>query len=61
MKKLACKDITPETTCAFEVAAESADETANMMLAHARVDHTADIAAMSDEEAVNHFVTKIHD
>ena len=61
MKKLACKDITPETTCTFEVAAETADEAANMMLAHARVDHAADIAAMSDAETVNHFVTKIHD
>ena len=61
MKKLACKDISPDSTCTFEVAAESADEAAHMMLAHARVDHTADIAAMSDEETVSHFITKVHD
>ena len=60
MMKLACKDISPETTCTFEVAAESTEETAKMMLAHARTDHTADIASMSDEEVVKAFSAKVH-
>jgi predicted small metal-binding protein len=60
MMKLACKDLSPETTCTFEVSAESAEETAKMMLAHARTDHAADIATMSDEDVVKAFSAKVH-
>lgn len=59
MMKLACKDISPATTCGFEVEGATAMDAAQMMLAHARTDHTADIAAMSDEDAVKLFETKV--
>ncbi len=59
MTTLACKDISPATTCAFKVEGESATEVATAMLAHARIVHAADIAALSDEEAIALFETKI--
>lgn len=59
MVKLACKDITPSTSCPFEVGAENANTAASLMLAHARVDHAADIQSLSDEEAVTLFGTKV--
>lgn len=59
MINLACKDITPSTTCSFEVTAENANTVARLMLAHARVDHAADIQEMSDEDVVKLFETKV--
>ena len=60
MMKLACKDISPKTTCTFEVQAETANAAGKMMLAHARVAHVDDIKNMSDEEAIKAFETKAH-
>lgn len=60
MMKLACKDLSPATTCAFEVAADSEMGAAEMMLAHARTDHAADIDGMSDDEVLKAFTPKVH-
>ena len=60
MMKLACKDISPETTCTFVAEGQTAEDAAKVMLAHARVAHTADIAGMSDDEVVKAFAPKAH-
>jgi predicted small metal-binding protein len=60
MMKLACKDLSPQTVCTFEVSADSEMGAAEMMLAHARTDHAADIAGMSDEEVLKAFTSKVH-
>ena len=59
MINLACKDISPDTTCTFEVAGATATDAAQMMLAHARTEHATDIVAMSDEDAIKLFETKV--
>lgn len=57
--KLACKDISPATTCTFEVEGATATEAATKMLAHARVEHTADIAGKSDADVIKDFESKV--
>ena len=57
--KLACKDINTSTTCTFETEGATATEVATKMLAHARVDHAADIAGMPDDEVIKVFETKV--
>ncbi len=59
--KLACKDISPDTTCTFEVEGATATEAATKMLAHARIEHADDIRSMSDEEAITAFETKVRE
>ena len=59
--KLACKDISPDTTCNFEVEAPTRTEAAQQMLVHARAEHAADIEDMNDEEAVKMFETKVRE
>ena len=59
--KLACKDLSPDTTCTFEVEGTSATETATKMLAHARKEHTADIEGMQDADVIAAFEAKVHD
>lgn len=59
--KLACKDISPDTTCNFEVEAPTRTAAAEQMLAHARVEHAADIEDMKDVEAVTMFETKVRE
>ncbi len=57
--KLACKDISPDTACTFEVEANSATEAATQMLAHARAEHAADIEGMEDDAVIKVFETKV--
>ena len=59
--KLACKDISPATTCQFEVEAPTANEAARKMLAHARIEHADDIRGMTDEQAISAFESKAHE
>ena len=58
--KLACKDLS-DTDCNFVAEGATPEETAKVMLAHARVDHTKDIADMSDDEVITAFSAKVHD
>lgn len=57
--KLACKDITPTTTCTFEVEGAVATDVAKQMLAHARIEHADDIRSLSDEEVIKAFESKV--
>ncbi|MEA2715410.1 MAG: hypothetical protein QOG91_438 [Candidatus Parcubacteria bacterium] len=50
MKKLACKDINPSTSCTYEATGKSAKEVVGKMMAHAKADHTEDLAGKSDSE-----------
>ncbi len=59
--KLACKDLSPDTTCTFEVEGTTATEAAEKMLAHARVEHAADIEDMKDEEVIKAFEPKVRE
>ena len=59
--KLACKDISPDTTCNFEVEAPTRTAAAEQMLVHARAEHAAAIEDMKDEEAVKMFETKVRE
>jgi len=63
MKKLACKDINPSTSCAYVAEGENALDVAGKMLSHAKLEHPDDIANMnmSDDEIVNNFESKVHD
>ena len=58
--KLACKDLS-DTECNFSVEADTKEEAAQKMLAHARQDHAQDIEGMSDEEVIGVFSAKVHD
>ena len=57
--KLACKDLSPETTCTFEVEGSTATDAAQQMLVHARAEHAAHIEDMKDEDVVTMFETKV--
>ena len=57
--KLACKDLNPATTCDFEVEGASANDAAVQMLAHARVEHAADIDGMADGDVIAAFEAKV--
>ena len=57
--KLACKDLSPETTCTFEVEGTTATDAAQQMLIHARAEHAADIEDMKDEDVIKMFETKV--
>ena len=57
--KLACKDLSPNTTCTFEVEAPTAMGAAKKMLSHARVKHAADIQGMPDADVLKVFESKV--
>ena len=59
--KLACKDISPDTTCTFEVEGGTATDAAQQMLVHARAEHAADIEDVKDEDVVKMFETKVRE
>jgi predicted small metal-binding protein len=59
--KLACKDLSPNTDCTFEVEGATAEEAARKMVPHAKSDHAADVAGMSDEAMVAAFAPKAHE
>ena len=58
--KLACKDLS-DTECNFVAEGETPEETAKVMLAHARANHTKDIEDMSDDEVITAFSAKVHE
>lgn len=57
--KLACQELS-ETTCEFVAEGATPEETAQIMLAHARVDHEKDIEMLTDEEVMQQFTAKVH-
>ena len=59
--KLACKDISPDTTCTFEVTADTEAEAAEQMLVHARAEHAADIEGQSDEDVLRMMESKVRE
>lgn len=59
--KLACKDLSPDTTCTFEVEGATATDAAQQMLVHARAEHAADIEDMTDEDVVKAFEPKVRE
>jgi len=61
MKRLACKDISPDTTCTFVASGETASDAAKIMLAHARKEHAVDIASMSDAAVIASFEPLAHE
>ena len=58
--KLACQELS-ETSCEFVAEGATPQETAQIMLAHARVDHEKDIEMLTDDEVLQQFVAKVHD
>ena len=60
MMKLACKDISPNSTCMFQAEGETATDAAKIMLGHARQHHAQDIAAMPDADVLKLFESKAH-
>ena len=60
MMKLACKDLNPETECNYEVTAETKEDTARIMMSHAKIVHDKDIEGMSDEEIMEMMEVVVH-
>ena len=61
MARLACKDLSPDTTCNFFTTGETKEEAARKMVPHAKAEHAADVAGMTDEEMVAAFAPKAHE
>ena len=59
--KLACKDISPDTDCTFEVEGATAEEAARKMVPHAKSHHAEDVAGMTDNQMVAAFAPKAHE
>lgn len=60
MMKLSCKDISPSSTCEFVAMGTSASEVAAKMMAHAKAEHPADVAGMSDADMMAMMESKVH-
>ena len=61
MKKVACKDINPETDCDFEATGNSDKEVVNKMTAHIKAEHPDDVKGMSDGEIREMVQSKVHE
>ena len=59
--KLACKDISPDTTCNYSVEGDTAEDAARAMIPHAKEAHAGDVAGMTDDEMVAAFAPKAHE
>lgn len=59
--KLACKDLNPSTTCAFESTGDTKEEVASRMMVHAKVVHADDLKNMSDEDIIKMMESKVHE
>ena len=62
MKKIACKDLNPMTSCMFEATGKTVNEVTDKMLAHMKMEHKDEVAkmGMSDEEMVKMIGSKVH-
>ena len=61
MMKLACKDLSPNTTCNFEATGNTKEEAAAQMMAHAKAEHAADLAGMTDAQIMDWMAGKAHE
>ncbi len=62
MKKLACKDIDPSSTCSYEATGKSPQEVARRMMAHLKSEHpdAVEKMGMSDDELMVMLEEKVH-
>lgn len=60
MMKLSCRDISPDSSCDFEVSGNSKTDVARKMLEHAVAEHTDDVKGMTDAEMMEMFENKAH-
>ena len=61
MKKLACKDIDPTSSCEFEVSGANAKEVAAKMLDHVKEKHMDVMKGKSDSDMLSMLEAKAHD
>lgn len=60
MVKLSCKDVSPDSSCDFEVSGNSNTDVAKKMLDHAVLEHSDDVKDMTDAEMMEMFENKAH-
>lgn len=61
MKKVSCKDISPDSTCNFEATGKTEKDVVRMMFDHVKSDHSNDVTGMSDADIRTMIAAKVHD
>ena len=61
MKIVSCKDISPESTCSFEVSGKMDKEVVNKMFGHVKKDHADDVAGMNSADIRTMIESKVHE
>jgi predicted small metal-binding protein len=61
MRRVSCKDITPEIDCNFEATGENTKDVVSKMMTHIKEEHADEVKGMSDSELRMMIEKNVHD